>query len=242
MIEPCLKNIHKLPRFVASISPQEYQKKTLSGRDAIKPIQEAQVRARGWYFPHINGPSMGPNSDYLQDSIDIEGWSNHVERWRFYASGLFVFEGMLWEYPNAELQRQMRIQADRYMSSGARSNAEGFVSFVGAIYAISEVYVFAKNLVQSIQVGSGVEIMVGYSSVRNYALESSDPGVSIYGPYTSHNETIRSTKTIRVDTLVADPLGLSTDAVTDVFQQFAWLDPPRSMIENWQRQIFRRGA
>jgi hypothetical protein len=236
-MSPTIGELGGVPRFIVAISPRDYGRRlTLERCKDI--VFTSQVRARGWYFPHISLDALaaGPESAYLQNETET---SDELERWRLYLSGQFVFEGALWEYGNVEQQAQMRRSAERHMRQNAKP-ADGFLNFIMCIFSISEAYVLASRLTQQIPYDTTVEIMVGYKSVANWGLASSRPGIDLYGPYTSLGATVTSRKVVPVDDLVARPLDLALDSIADIFAQFGWLDPQPSMMMGWQTEIFPR--
>ena len=246
MNEFSIENLSKLPRFVASITPQRYDPKALDVQRCRAIVEAGQVRARGWYFPHIDRERLaaGPKLEYIQNEADYQGFVDHIERWRFYTSGQFVFQMMAWEVPDKEAQEEMRKQTTMFYPDRAKSIVAGFLSFIMCIYSISEVYVFASRLAQEIPYDTSVEIMVGYRSVKNWALGSLEPSVSLDFPYITPNDTLTSERTVALDDLIAKPLELAAAAVIEIFEQFSWSNASPSMIASWQGQIFaprRRG-
>jgi hypothetical protein len=231
-----LSNLHALPRSFVELKPTVYEAEALSLVQCREIVSASQVLARGWYFPHINRDaiSVGSRGMFVNNETDGGVFSRHIERWRMYRSGHFLFTAKLWEVPGEEIQERMRAN----MFPDRRSDIEGFISFIGQIYSISEAYVFAARLAQGIPYRTPVDVTVGLRNVRGWSLGSNEPAVDL-SAYVTALDAPEHTAEIEPTNLIADPLGLAVDATIGIFQQFGWLDPSAGMIENWQRQIFR---
>lgn len=231
-----LSNLHALPSSFAEIRPTVYDAEALSLVQCREIVSASQVLARGWYFPHINRDaiSVGSRGMFVNNETDGGGFQHHIERWRMYRSGHFLFTAKLWEVSDEEIQGRMRDN----MFANTRSDIEGFISFIGQIYSISEAYVFAARLAQGIPYRTPVDITVGLRNVRGWSLGSNEFAIDL-GPYVTALEAPEHAVQLEPARLIADPLGLAVQATIGIFQQFGWLEPSAGMIENWQRQIFR---
>ncbi len=73
------------------IQPLPFVEKRVANILDLRQIARTkQVAIRGWHFPHYGreGPQVGP--DYVAQETDFLA---HVEAWRFYQSGMFVYLG-----------------------------------------------------------------------------------------------------------------------------------------------------
>src|SRR5579872_4593410 len=224
-----LDNLHALPRSFVEVRPVVYESEALSLAQCQEIVSASQVRVRGWYFPHINRDalSVGPQGAFVNNEFAGGAWSEHIERWRMYRSGHFLFTAKLWEVPGEEIQERMRAN----MFPTMRSDIQGFISFIGQIYGISEAYVFAARLAQAIPYRGPVDITVGLRNVRGWSLGSSEFAVDL-GPYVTALEAPEHVAQLESVRLISDPLGHAVDATIGIFQQFGWLEPSAGMIEN----------
>ncbi|MHB8415749.1 MAG: hypothetical protein ACYDB1_10270 [Acidiferrobacteraceae bacterium] len=237
-----IKEIEQVPRLVVSVAPLRYDAERLSIQRCAEIIPTCQVRVRGWFFPHISRESIvsGERNRYIMHETEVQGIIRHLEQWRMYRSGQFVFRMMLWEVPNAGAQEKMRENAD-----GSNYNhwdfdrLKGFVGFVGVIYSVSEAFTFASRLAQAVPYDTPADISVSLRGLKNWALGSTDWAVHLDEAYIARVDALEHQVVAPLDELVADPLGKAADAITSLFQQFGWMDPSRTMIGNWQRQIFK---
>lgn len=235
-----IANLRNLPRFVVSIAPQSYNEKRLSTKDCLEVVSASQVRVRGWYFPHIDRNSVrsGRNGSYVVHETEELGY--HLEQWQMYRSGQFLFRMMPWEVPNGEVQDRMRENARRWDSRRDANEVDGFIEFKMLIYSTTEAYVFAARLAQAAHYDTAVDIQVGLRGVRGWALGSNEFGVHLYGAYIAQDDAALYERSIPLDILIGNPLDLALEATKSLFSQFGWLDADTGMIENWQREIFKR--
>lgn len=234
-----LRNIGSLPRFVAAITPQQYDENALTPEQCVKVVQQSQVRARGWYFPHIDREriSMGPRNEYAMGAVDEH--RHHLEEWRMHRTGQFLFRMKLWEEGETAVQTRMRDEAAR-LHDGSRGfeNIPGFVAFVMLIYSVSEAYLFASRLAQAVPYRTAVDITVGLRGVQGLALGSLDPFVEFDELHITQIDKPEHKATLQLDDLVANPLQPAVSAARALFQQFGWLEPSAAVIAGWQRETF----
>jgi hypothetical protein len=234
--------INSHPRFVVSIVPQRYDANLVDARRYEEVIATSQVRARGWYFPHINQSSIevGPGEKYWANEINAVSSVKHVEKWRLYRSGQFVFRMKLWESGDDEVQSNMRRNQNVWSITKEEFAAiPGFVSFIGLIYSVSEAYVFASRLAQVIPYATRIEIRVGLRGARGWALGSTDFGIELSDIYIARSDKQDFANTLALDTLIASPFAHAVEASQSLFRQFSWANASADMIANWQRQIFK---
>ena len=236
-MEYTLDNLDALPRQYIEITPKAYSGKAMDIARCRQVASASQVRARGWHFPHIdrNGMIVGKNNAYVGNEIDGAVLTDHIERWRLYPSGHFLFTAKLWEVPAPEIQEVMR---KNQFPSSRKGNIKGFVSFVGQIYMVAEAYAFASRLAQGVPFEGPIRISVGLRNVKSWCLGSTEFGVDLE-EFITNIDGPEDSRDVPLEDLVADPLQQAVTATVGLFQQFNWFDPSRGMIENWQRQIFK---
>jgi len=235
-------NLDVLPSFFVGVTPSDYDAERLSAERCKALVLGNQVRFRGWSFPYARDASIvaGSNSAYVEQSTDSQGFAiRHLERWRMYRSGQFLFSALVWEYSNEELQRKAREEF-QWSLHGAklREDPPGYLSFIIVIYWITEAYVFASRLAQSVPYSTPVEIRVGYRNINGWALTSTQPEYSLDEIYICKRYPF-SVKPVEVDRLVGDPLGCASEAIISIFQQFEWMEPSARMIAQHQLSIVK---
>ena len=90
MISQLPSKIKPGPHWRMTLRPLEYERARFrSLSDCRTAIEQAQVRLRGWYFPHLSSKpeDQEAGNDYIAVGTDRSG---QLEYWRFYLSGQFV--------------------------------------------------------------------------------------------------------------------------------------------------------
>ena len=218
-------------RFVPASVDLELQKsriRTIVTNDA--------VRLRGWDFPCDVADVMYNGQSFVGAFID---WSSHVEAWRFYASGQFVYFGNPWDLA-MDLQQRVRADFDKNVllaHPSQRDTVAGVFSFVGLIYSITEFYLFASRLTGSLEQQDAM-LEVSMRNIDRWALTSGQPGVPFYHFYQArvNNITLRPSGG---PSLLSDPVGAANNGLRELFDIFNW-DAAESMIRDWQDRLTSR--
>lgn len=239
---PDAYDLNTAPRFVTFIAPQEYNAQRFSLADCRRLLDNAQVHSRGWAFPYIEQERVaaGPGGEFLAGSCNFNTYVAHAEEWRFWRSGQFMFRSMLWEAADSAFQEHARRDASRWW--GPRrdlSDVKAFIDFRFVIALIAEAYMFASRLAASDEVGSALDIEVGFRGVLHYALASNEFGTRLHGLYMPAFDAPVDRSTVAIDTLVGDPLKAALPATHNIFEQFGWADMVPSVIAQHQRTVLR---
>jgi hypothetical protein len=228
--------------FVLAIVPQKYDATLVDVNRYERIIGSSQVRARGWSFPYYKSAALeiGPGESYCSQETLALTSANHIEQWRLYRSGQFLFRMKLWEAGDDEVQERMRkTMRHSDLSDKQLAATPGFISFVALIYSVSEAYVFAARLAQAIPYDVSIDVRVGLRNVRNWALASNDQSVDLYNAYVARNDRPQYSSVLALDALIGAPLDHATTAIQSLFRQFGWPDASPDVIANWQRNIFK---
>lgn len=194
------------------------------------------MRLRGWDFPCDVADTTYNGQDFFGGFVD---WQNHVEAWRLYSSGQFVYFGSPWDLA-FDLQDRLRSEFERVVRASERllrDEIPGFFSFVGLTYSITEFYLFANRLVTSLRL-EDASFRVAMRNIDGWALTAGEPGVILHGPYQAHVNDMRI-RAARAAELLADPVGTATYAICELFDVFNWSVDP-GVIRNWQDRLISR--
>src|SRR4051812_256516 len=100
-----LDQIKAQPYYAVRLIP-DIADRQLQAQEIEALVRQTAVRLRGWDFPHLDREHKYNTPAYLGTSID---WAQHVEFWRAYKSGQFVYIGGFWD--NA-MDHQIRLRAE----------------------------------------------------------------------------------------------------------------------------------
>jgi hypothetical protein len=201
--------------------PKEYNSNGVIDRRQIKElIKKSEVRLLGWYFPHTDKDNKtnfnkGIQS-YTSDVEDIEGY-------RAYQSGLFVWKKVLRE----DIERH-------------DSNAKPILSFIRAIWSITEFILFFKRYYVEIIPESDLHFRICLNGAMDRKLASFKPGVHLNGHYISKAEAVLIEKDVKVVELASSYKEIANSVVREIFWMFNWSDPSETMIDGWQTELIEK--
>lgn len=233
-------DLNSIPRFMVSINPNEYSVDRLTLAECRNAVSASQVRYRGWYFPHIQPPiSVGDGAAYIFNSFRGGFINDHLEEWRLYRSGQFLFKGMVWEYTNTDFQQRARDDARYWDVKRDLKSISGFLEFRMLIALVTEAYTFAARLAQAARYDDALEIEVGLRGVKGYGLASNDFGIHLHDAYPVQFDDPHFQREIAIEQLIGDPWGCAREATLRLFEQFGWLDAVPRMVEQHQHALLR---
>jgi len=212
------------------IRPANFRENRIENIAELFPlVRKCSVQIRGWDFPHIDRQeSLHTSTDFVRQEIS---WRNHVEHWRFYQSGQFVYLGAFtvdwigdWE--------NVRPTPPRH--------GPGNLLGVGDVIArFSEFLQFASALASTSAAGNEMIIDVNAVGLENRELwvDSSDRFPFDPERYVAKIPEFRQKRQLSQQVLIADSQSYANEFARELFRRFGW-DPSLQLIES-HRQIFR---
>ena len=209
------------------IRPISFKEKRIADIAALfLLVEKAQVRLRGWYFPHINS-----NAPYVID-MDWIGqefeWDQHKSLWRLYQSGLF--------FHIAALPLDWRDESSLWPAD-ERWKPNTLLGIGDTIATFTEILEFAARLALS-DAGDNdirIEILAGNLQHRFLYVDShkrwpiSQPYQTAIAKFPYETEVPRSK-------LVAESKTLALQAASELFKRFR-LDLPMEILQSWQDEL-----
>ena len=184
--------------------------------------KESQVSLRGWPFPYFgNRGETGMFNFGYQSYVD----SNDIrEGFRLYKSGLIVFKRAAWEdLRNARTEEGKRT-----------------LSFISAIYSLTEFLLFLKRFYESIATVENVHITVRLIGCRDRALASFEPLVHLPDWYMCQDESIAIEQDFKVVDLRASSEQIARRIARHIFHVFNWTDVSDDVLVQWQDKLLAR--
>src|SRR5260370_4615751 len=117
-------------------------------------LAASQVTLRGWYFAHFDGRNTSNFVRGVQSYMDHIA-SGHLDGYRAYQSGVFVWKSTYWE--------------DTLTSMNTGDKA---LSFVGVILEITEHFLFAKRYYGRLAPDGTVVLTIRLTDTENRMLKS----------------------------------------------------------------------
>jgi hypothetical protein len=204
----------------------------LSFERTTELVQSSAVRLRGWDFPHYDPNAVVRDQRYIGVQVN---WANHVEMWRMFRSGQFVYFGAPWDLAMDNQERLMReFQHVMVPDPSQRESVPGVLSFVGMIYSVTEFYLFAARLAQALET-SGIIFELGLKNVQGWALVAGEVAVPWHSFYQCRTRTIQLRER-DYDRLVSDPVADAAAGLREIFSCFGW-DNTAGAITSWQERF-----
>ena len=226
--ESFLDKIHTRGYLKVIIRPKTFVSKRIADISSLVPlIDKINVEIRGGDFPHVNPrkpPTIG--IDWIEE---LEDWLHIKSCWRFYQSGLFIFEsgiGFDW-----------RDESTSFWPPEEGWKPGSFIGVGDIVYTFTEILEFASRLAFS---NAGDEIMylnIGLFNIQGRALYVDDPHKwSFRTEYkASINEFPYELEISRTE-LIATKNDLALSAALEVFKRFRW-NTNIELLKGWQDNI-----
>lgn len=204
------------------IYPVSYQENLLQDQMQIKNlIDKAEVNLRGWNFPHTD--MHGNASNFIKGRQSFTIWDRYVEAYRVYQSGLFIWKRAFWE------------DIKDYNSDG-----KPVLSFISAIWSVTEFFLFFKRYYESISLESDLHFRISLEGTKDRKLVSSYPGVDLWKDYISNEYYIPIEEDIKVVDLKAYYKEIANRIISKIFLVFNWDDVSEKAIDDWQRKLIEK--
>lgn len=228
--EAILEQVKAKPYYSVRFRPEKPM--DLSFEHTTELVETNAVRLRGWDFPYYDPKTVVRDRKYIGVQVD---WERHVELWRMFRSGQFMYFGAPWDLARDHQERLRReFEQVFVVRPTQRESVPGLLSFVGMIYSVTEFYIFAARLAKSVET-PGVVFEVGLKNVEGWALVSGEVGVPWHSFYQCRTRNI-PLKEGDYDRLVSDPVTDAAIALKEIFACFGW-DSAAGAIESWQERL-----
>jgi hypothetical protein len=188
-------------------------------------LTDSQVTLRGWYFPHLE---QGKASNFNRGVQFYMNWisEGHLEGYRAYQSGVFVWRSSLWEDTIPSMQ-----------------TGEKALSFIGVILEITEFFLFAKRYYEKLSIEATISLTIRLTDTENRTLKAFG-GLRegfLYGRYTCREPRIEIQTECTVAQLAASYDELARNAIRRVYELFNWNTSDEEMMRSWQGRLLNRG-
>jgi len=184
-------------------------------------LAESQITLRGWYFPHFDRDNTSNFARGVQSYMTRTA-TGHLDGYRAYQSGTFVWRGTMFE--------------DVIQSMRAGQKA---LSFVGVILQVTEYFLFARRYYEKFAPDATVNLTIRLTDTQDRILKT----FNIINEGDLHGEYICREPRVEVQTkcTVAE-LGASYDelarkVIRKIYELFNWNNSREEMIQGWQERL-----
>ena len=203
--------------------------------DCIDVVEKSRVQLRGWDYPHFPrrrdaDSNVESGDNYYAGWIE---WHNYIEFWRMYQSGQFLHYVAL---------REDGGDSDGWgITENSNTEPNKYLSIVGTIYTITEIFEFLSRLATQNLYDEGVKVSISLHNAEKRILRMEDP---MRGPlweeYKTALKEITFLKTYTKEDLVTKPQELALEAIVYFFDRFNWHKPPIDVFKKDQDTLINR--
>lgn len=216
------------------VRPTEYvERRVPSTRLLQRAIEKARVELRGWDFPHIGRSWELPES---QSWIGVDtDWSVHVEMWRAFLSGQFVYRGGVWSD---------WMDQHHFPGHGCDWQPKQGIPLVDALWSITEFYEFAARYSQTEAGDESMYVAVSFHGLKGRSLfgdHSRRRWLHEYGP--ARMDTFEHAHEVSRPELISEAPKLAKTCSAELFSAFGY-EPGSELLDSVQAELLqsRRGT
>ncbi len=199
-----------------------------------KALEDAQVRLRGWYYPHIQYTNNGHGGTSCgQDYVESFCVSSHYnEIARLYQSGQFVHL--------LALREDFRHENGWPTEEPLPSDSPKFIDFIGILYTLTELIEFIRRLSNTNVYASGLELSIQLHKTGGRRLISYDRDRELYGEYVCSSPSISYQNSISSDDIPYLESDFAVEIAKYFYERFTWLNPLTSVLKDAQLRLLER--
>lgn len=211
------------------VRPTQYIERRVPSLPVLqRAIEKARVEFRGWDFPHIGAGWELPES---QSSIGIEtDWSAHVELWRAFLSGQFVYRGGVW---TDWLDQHM------FRGSGPEWKPKQAMPLVSSLWSITEFYEFAARYSQTEGGDDGMYVEISFHGLKGRVLFGDHERRVWFGHYgPARMDAFQHSRALTRSELISDAAKLAVACCAELFSAFGY-DPGADLLDSIQAELLQ---
>lgn len=231
--------VNEYPRWRVVIRPADFVRERIPTLSACWDLVErSTVKLRGWSFPFIGQDSSKRinGNTWIGHSVQFGG---HVEYWRLYQSGQFVFLGAIREVTSKDWDAKLRRESLQHFgrfSPQEIAKIPGFISLVNAIYTITEYLEFAGRLCEKGAYSGPVDITIELHEIAGFVL-TTEPMRAWWLDHQCSSDSLSRTWNIASAELIATRSSLALDILVWFFERFGWMEVSVNVLRDEQQQF-----
>lgn len=199
-------------------------------------VANEAVRLRGWDFPANFHDRVYNAANFVGHFLEF---NSHVEVWRFYTSGQFLYFGSPWDIFE-DMQARIRDEFNRSVilpHPSARDTVSGVLSFVGLIYSLTEFHLWSSRLMSTLEL-TDANLRVAMRNIAHWALASGEP-LSLFHSFCQATADHAELSVPPGPLLATDPVQTANLAARELFEYFNW-NPDEATVRAWQDRLISR--
>ena len=242
-MESLINKIKQRGYWKVIIRPTEFKEKRITTREeCAKIIKESHISLRGWSYPHISREGIVfSGNDSVASSTDWDEGGHH-EYWQFYQNGQFIHYFSMYEDSILKDEKLEKIKKS-FGFSKPEDLSDRFLSILNTLYSVTEIFLFATNLVKKTDLGEKIYIEIELGNIYGRTLFFWDTFSRIlFKAYTCkfHSENIVKKTPVKKDDLITSYTQLALDTTIEIFKDFNWKDVNKSIFVEDQKKLLER--
>jgi hypothetical protein len=211
------------------VRPVDYvERRVPSIRVLQRAIERARVELRGWDFPHLERRWELPASQsYIGMDTD---WSVHVEVWRAFLSGQFVYRGGVWTD---------WVDQHVFGGHGLDWRPKQGMPIVSSLWSITEFYEFAARYSQTEAGDDGMYVAVSFHGLEGRRLFGDHERrvwFDNYGP--ARLDTFEHARQLSRSELISEAPRLAVTCSAEFFSVFGYEAGPE-LLDSIQAELLQ---
>jgi len=231
--------VSDLPHWRVVYRPKAFEPERIDSlRRCLDLVENNAVSLRGWDFPHLGEArrELRFGESWVESWVDF---MSHLEFWRMYQSGQFLYLGAVREMRDQEWHGQlMRAATDhlRRVLGVDVTAVVGCFSVTNFVYTVSEHFEFAARLCQAGIYPEGVDLTIQLKKAQGIGL-SADFGRAWYNDIATSE--LGKTWSFESGALVSTVADASLQAIKWFFERLGWPNASLSALRSEQEKLFQ---
>ncbi|MFZ1978161.1 MAG: hypothetical protein WAV76_09415 [Bacteroidota bacterium] len=230
-----------LPRWRVNFRPLFYNPERLKSlSDCFKTIEKTHLHLRGWDFPHLSSNTIrrGQGSNWIGSWSDFMG---HVEYWRFYQSGQFLYLSSIREVTEPDWKAHILETMKYHFSFDKNIKIEevpGFIDFVNFNYTVTEFLEFAARLAQAGIYDGQFRLCISLIDIKGFLLSANANRAWDYA-YVSNENVLEREILLDPTDVIATSAEKALETIIWFFERFGWLSPSIGILKDDQQKFLK---
>jgi len=229
------------PYWRVIVRPTDYQAEYVSFAQLESTLQKAQVRLRGWYFPHLSRRA----NEICSGTNYLAMWNifHNYEYWRFYESAQLIHYHGVRECVDSGYKEKIEevTRSNLKWLDPDWSTVTGYFDIINFVYTVTEIFEFAARLASALELQKQMHIEIGLENVKGFILGISDWGRAWDYLYQwNGSDSLSGSWDVDSRDLSATAHDQSLAAIIWFFQRFGWKEANYQALRDAQIALFNR--
>ena len=220
-----LRKIWSRGRWRVWIRPTVFEKARFQNlANARVFMLNSAVNSEGWQYPFANNESIQDAEESLGSEVDFPPF---VERWNLFRSGQFV-----WNFGFAE--EYIGTTAWPTYAHFIPGKGKRYLSILRTLKIVTCIYEFASRMAAQHLLDPSASIGIELHGVDGRELSYMSPQRRLDEHYWCRKESIRIEQSRNPEDLQTQAREIALDVTLDIFREFRWTNPPKSLLAEEQ--------